>query len=167
MPYRLVHIGFGNMIVAERIVAIIHPSSAPIKRLKEEAKEAGRLIDATQGRKTRAILVTDSNHIVLSAIQPETIVHRFEDGTRRCRSFLLLIFSVAAAVFRLSGMDADVVEYGCRLQDKERVGVQSFGASDELCEAVHLQQMLYAHGISGVKGDDAEGEGIDKRSLTP
>lgn len=78
MPYRLVHIGFGNMIVAERIVAIIHPSF-PIKRLKEEAKEAGRLIDATQGRKTRAILVTDSNHIVLSAIQPETIVHRFED----------------------------------------------------------------------------------------
>ena len=60
-------------------MAIIHPSSAPIKRLKEEAKEAGRLIDATQGRKTRAILVTDSNHIVLSAIQPETIVHRFED----------------------------------------------------------------------------------------
>jgi regulator of extracellular matrix RemA (YlzA/DUF370 family) len=79
MPYRLVHIGFGNMIVAERIVAIIHPSSAPIKRLKEEAKESGRLIDATQGRKTRAILVTDSNHVVLSAIQPETIVHRFED----------------------------------------------------------------------------------------
>jgi len=78
MSYKLVHVGFGNMLVAERIVAIIHPSSAPIKRLKEEAKEGSRLIDATQGRKTRAIIVTDSNHVVLSAIQPETIVHRFE-----------------------------------------------------------------------------------------
>lgn len=78
MSYKLVHVGFGNMLVAERIVAIIHPSSAPIKRLKEEAKEGSRLIDATQGRKTRAIIITDSNHVVLSAIQPETIVHRFE-----------------------------------------------------------------------------------------
>jgi regulator of extracellular matrix RemA (YlzA/DUF370 family) len=60
-------------------VAVIHPTSAPIKRLKEEAKEDGRLIDATQGRKTRAILITDSNHVVLSAIQPETIVNRFEE----------------------------------------------------------------------------------------
>ena len=77
MNFKLVHIGFGNMIVAERIVTIIHPTSAPVKRLKEEAKSAGRLIDATHGRKTRAILITDSNHVVLSAIQPETIVHRF------------------------------------------------------------------------------------------
>lgn len=81
MTAKLVHIGFGNMIVAERIVAVIHPTSAPIKRLKEEAKEDGRLIDATQGRKTRAILITDSNHVVLSAIQPETIVNRFEENT--------------------------------------------------------------------------------------
>lgn len=79
MTAKLVHIGFGNMIVAERIVAVIHPTSAPIKRLKEEAKEDGRLIDATQGRKTRAILITDSNHVVLSPIQPETIVNRFEE----------------------------------------------------------------------------------------
>lgn len=79
MTAKLVHIGFGNMIVADRIVAVIHPTSAPIKRLKEEAKEDGRLIDATQGRKTRAILITDSNHVVLSAIQPETIVNRFEE----------------------------------------------------------------------------------------
>ncbi|MFA7621067.1 MAG: DUF370 domain-containing protein [Aminobacteriaceae bacterium] len=78
MAGRLVHIGFGNMIVAERIVAIVHPSSAPIKRLKEEARAEGHLIDATQGRKTRAILITDSNHVVLSAIQPETIVSRYE-----------------------------------------------------------------------------------------
>jgi len=79
MAGRLVHIGFGNMLVAERIVAIVHPTSAPIKRLKEEAREDGRLIDATQGRKTRAVLITDSNHVVLSAIQPETIVSRYEE----------------------------------------------------------------------------------------
>lgn len=78
MPNKLVHIGFGNMVVADRIVAIINPSSAPIKRLKEEAREGGSLIDATQGRKTRAILIMDSHHVVLSAIQPETIAHRFE-----------------------------------------------------------------------------------------
>lgn len=78
MAQRLVHIGFGNMVVADRVISIIHPTSAPMKRLKEEAKETGRLIDATQGRKTRAILVTDSNHVILSAIQPETIVHRFD-----------------------------------------------------------------------------------------
>ncbi|PIE55416.1 MAG: hypothetical protein CSA35_01010 [Dethiosulfovibrio peptidovorans] len=77
MAQTLVHIGFGNMVVAERVVSIVHPASAPMKRLKEEARENGRLVDATQGRKTRAILVTDSNHVILSAIQPETIVHRF------------------------------------------------------------------------------------------
>jgi len=81
MAYHLVHIGFGNMVVAERIVAIINPSSAPIKRLKEESKESGLLIDATQGRKTRAILVMDSRHVILSAIQPETISSRFEPQT--------------------------------------------------------------------------------------
>lgn len=80
MPITLVHIGFGNMIVAERIVAIIQPTSSPVKRLKEEARAAGLLIDATKGRKTRAIIVTDSNHIVLSAIQPETIMNRISEG---------------------------------------------------------------------------------------
>jgi regulator of extracellular matrix RemA (YlzA/DUF370 family) len=79
MNYKLVHVGFGNMVVAERIVAIISPSSAPIKRLKEEARKAGLLVDVTQGRKTRAILVMDSNHVILSAIQPETITGRFEE----------------------------------------------------------------------------------------
>lgn len=78
MGQRLVHIGFGNMVVADKVIAVIQPSSAPMKRLKEEAKETGRLIDATQGRKTRAVLITDSNHVILSAIQPETIVHRFD-----------------------------------------------------------------------------------------
>lgn len=79
MSMTLVHIGFGNMIVAERIVAIIQPSSSPVKRLKDDARAAGLLIDATKGRKTRAIIVTDSNHIVLSAIQPETIVNRISE----------------------------------------------------------------------------------------
>ena len=78
MNYKLVHVGFGNMVVAERIVAIISPSSAPIKRLKEEAREAELLVDVTQGRKTRAIIITDSKHVILSAIQPETITGRFE-----------------------------------------------------------------------------------------
>ena len=75
---KLLHIGFGNMVVAERIVSIIHPNSAPIRRLKDEARSQGRLIDATEGRKTRAIIITDSNHVVLSALQPETITMLFE-----------------------------------------------------------------------------------------
>lgn len=76
MKSRLLNIGFGNVVVADRIVAIVSPGSAPIKRLKEDAKEQGRLIDATYGRKTRAIVVTDSNHVVLSAINPETAAMR-------------------------------------------------------------------------------------------
>lgn len=78
MNYHLVHIGFGNMLVAEKIVAIIQPGSAPVRRLKEEARGQGQLIDATQGRKTRSIIVMDSNHIVLSAVQAETIAARYE-----------------------------------------------------------------------------------------
>ena len=78
MGYKLVHIGFGNMVVAERVVAVIDPDSAPIRRLKDEAKEAGLLVDATQGRKTRAIIIMDSRHVIMSAIQPETITARFE-----------------------------------------------------------------------------------------
>ncbi len=72
----LLNIGCGNVVVANRIVAIVSPVSAPIKRLKEDAREQGKLIDATYGRKTRAIIVTDSNHVVLSAINPETAALR-------------------------------------------------------------------------------------------
>ena len=75
---KLVHVGFGNLVVGERIVALIGPASAPIKRLKDEAAKEGRLVDATQGRKTRAILVMDSGHVILSALHPETLAHRFE-----------------------------------------------------------------------------------------
>lgn len=77
MSNKLINIGFGNSVVSRRVVAIISPSAAPIKRLRDEAREDKRLIDATQGRKTRSIIVTDSNHIVLSAIQSETIAQRF------------------------------------------------------------------------------------------
>lgn len=80
----LVNIGFGNFIFAERIVGIINPASSPMRRLREEAKEDKRLIDATQGRKTRSILITDSNHVILSAIQPETITQRFNQEITSC-----------------------------------------------------------------------------------
>lgn len=73
---RILNIGFGNVVVAERIVAIVNPASSPMKRLREEAKNLGKLIDATEGRKTRSILVLDSDHIVLSALQAETIAQR-------------------------------------------------------------------------------------------
>jgi regulator of extracellular matrix RemA (YlzA/DUF370 family) len=77
MEQILLNIGFGSTVVAERVVAIVSPNSAPIKRLKDEARDDKRLIDATHGRRTRAIIVMDSNHVVLSAIQAETLSQRF------------------------------------------------------------------------------------------
>lgn len=74
---KLINIGFGNMVSASRIVAIVSPESAPIKRIVQEGKETGRLIDATYGRRTRAVIIADSGHIILSAIQPETVAGRF------------------------------------------------------------------------------------------
>lgn len=76
---RLINIGFGNMVAAGRLVAIVSPESAPIKRIIQDAKDRGTLIDATYGRRTRAVLMTDSGHVVLSAVQPETVANRFED----------------------------------------------------------------------------------------
>ena len=76
MSIQLLNIGFGNMVSANRVMAIISPESAPIKRMVQDARDKGLLIDATYGRKTRAVLVTDSGQIVLSAIQPETVAHR-------------------------------------------------------------------------------------------
>ena len=73
---RLINIGFGNMVTAERIVAIVSPDSAPIKRLVQEAREQKHVVDATQGRRTRAVILSDSGHVILSAIQPETISGR-------------------------------------------------------------------------------------------
>ncbi len=74
---KLINIGFGNIVAANRVVAIVSPESAPIKRMVQEARDKGVLIDATFGRRTRAVVVTDSEHIVLSALQPETIANRF------------------------------------------------------------------------------------------
>ncbi len=73
----LINIGFGNVVSASRVISIVAPGSSPMKRLREEASERGKLIDATQGRKTRALIVTDSDHIILSALQVETIIQRF------------------------------------------------------------------------------------------
>lgn len=73
---KLINIGFGNMISANRLVALVSPESAPIKRMIQEARDRGRLIDATYGRRTRAVIVMDSDHIVLSAVQPETVAGR-------------------------------------------------------------------------------------------
>ncbi len=77
MDTRLINIGFGNILAANRIVAIISPDSAPVKRVIQEARERGTLIDATYGRRTRAVVITDSGHVVLSAVQPETVAHRY------------------------------------------------------------------------------------------
>ena len=75
---KLLNVGFGNMVAAGRIVAVIAPDSAPVKRLVQEARDAGHLIDATAGRRTRAVLMMDTDHVVLSAVQPETIAGRMQ-----------------------------------------------------------------------------------------
>ena len=76
---KLINIGFGNMVSASRLVAIVSPESAPIKRIVQDARENGSLIDATYGRRTRAVIITDSDHIILSAVQPETVANRVVD----------------------------------------------------------------------------------------
>lgn len=73
---KLLNIGFGNMVSTQRLIAIVSPESAPIKRLIQEARDRGSLIDATYGRRTRAVIIMDDNHVVLSAIQPETVANR-------------------------------------------------------------------------------------------
>lgn len=73
---KLINIGFGNMVSANRVIAMVSPDSAPIKRIIQEAKEKGYLIDATYGRKTRTVIIMDSDHVILSAIQPETVSNR-------------------------------------------------------------------------------------------
>ena len=78
MSSGLLNIGFGNFVAAARVTAIVNPASSPMRRLREEARADKRLIDATQGRKTRAIIITDSNHVILSGIQAETLGTRFE-----------------------------------------------------------------------------------------
>jgi len=79
----LISIGYGNLIAASRVVSIVSPQSSPMRRLREQASKSGKLIDATEGRRTRSILITDSDHVVLSAINPETIASRLEPGGDR------------------------------------------------------------------------------------
>ena len=76
---KLINIGFGNMVSASRLVAIVSPDSSPIKRIIQDARDRGSLIDATYGRRTRAVLMTDSDHVILSAVQPETVANRIVD----------------------------------------------------------------------------------------
>jgi regulator of extracellular matrix RemA (YlzA/DUF370 family) len=73
---RLVNVGYGNVVVAERVVAVVGPAAAPVKRLRDNAREGNKLIDATEGRKTRSVIVLDSDHVLLSAVQAETIQRR-------------------------------------------------------------------------------------------
>ena len=80
MSPTLVNIGFGNSVVSKRVIAIISPGAAPIRRLRDEARDDKRLIDATQGRRTRSVLITDSNHVILSSVQSETLAQRFTPG---------------------------------------------------------------------------------------
>ena len=74
----LINIGFGNIVSADRVIAIVSPESAPIKRIVQEAKENKTAVDATYGRRTRAVIIMDSGHVILSAVQPETVAGRFE-----------------------------------------------------------------------------------------
>ena len=76
MDIKLINIGFGNIVSANRIISIVSPESAPIKRIIQESRDAGMLIDATYWRRTRAVIICDSHHVILSAVQPETVAHR-------------------------------------------------------------------------------------------
>ena len=77
---KLINIGFGNMVSANRLIAIVSPESAPIKRIVQEARDKGSLIDATYGRRTRAVIIMDSDQIILSAVQPETVANRLDSS---------------------------------------------------------------------------------------
>ena len=80
---KLINIGFGNVVAANRLVAVVSPDSAPIKRIVQESKQKGDLVDATYGRRCKAVLFTDSDHIILSAVSPETIANRIDEGDEK------------------------------------------------------------------------------------
>ena len=80
---KLINIGFGNVVAANRLIAVVSPDSAPIKRIVQEAKQKGNLVDATYGRRCKAVLFTDSDHIILSAVSPETIDNRIDEGDEK------------------------------------------------------------------------------------
>ncbi len=86
MALELINIGFNNLVVAQRIIVLVSPDSAPIRRLEKTARENGNLINATCGRKTRSVIITDNNHVILSALQPETIAERFPENLKKNHS---------------------------------------------------------------------------------
>ena len=77
MDQRLINIGFGNSVVAGRVIAVVNPKSSPMKKLRDEARDQKKVIDVTEGRRTRSIIITDSNHVILSSVQAETLTQRF------------------------------------------------------------------------------------------
>lgn len=83
---KFISIGYGNIVAADRVVALVSPDSAPIKRLVQDAREEGRVIDVSCGRRTRAVLITDSDHVILSAVQAETIANRLDSEARPRRA---------------------------------------------------------------------------------
>lgn len=87
---KLLNMGFGNSVVARRVLAIVNPASSPMKRLREEARQARRLVDATQGRRTRSIVITDSGHVILSSVQTETLSQRFEQTNFEDQNYSLV-----------------------------------------------------------------------------
>ncbi|MCK4838655.1 MAG: DUF370 domain-containing protein [Desulfobulbaceae bacterium] len=81
MDQRLINIGFGNSVVSGRVIAVVNPKSSPMKKLKDEARDQKKIIDVTEGRRTRSIIITDSNHVILSSVQPETLTQRFSSAS--------------------------------------------------------------------------------------
>lgn len=81
MDQRMINIGFGNSVVANRVLLVVNPKSSPIKKLKEEAKQQKKLIDVTEGRRTRSIIILDTSHVVLSSVQPETLTQRYRPAS--------------------------------------------------------------------------------------
>lgn len=77
MDHHMINVGFGNSVLASRVLAVVNPKSSPMKKLKDEAREQKKLIDVTEGRRTRSIIILDSNHVILSSVQPETLTMRF------------------------------------------------------------------------------------------
>ena len=90
MSIKFINIGFGNIVSANRLIAIVSPESAPIKRIVTEARSRGMLIDATYGRKTRAVIVTDSDHVILSAVQPDTVANRLDMKEQNIKEQLMI-----------------------------------------------------------------------------
>ena len=90
MSIKFINIGFGNIVSANRLIAIVSPESAPIKRILTEARSRGMLIDATYGRRTRAVIVTDSDHVILSAVQPDTVANRLDMKEQNIKEQLMI-----------------------------------------------------------------------------